>query len=142
VRQAAGGRLHGTAVAIDGHGVLIAGPSGSGKSDLAMRLIDRGARLVADDQVLVHVEDDVPILSAPDRLAGLIEVRGLGIVRWPTVGHVALTLWVDLRQEDRMPEPQQRRVVGLLVPRISVDPRPASAPIKVEWAVRGVEVIR
>ena len=71
--------LHATAISINGQAVLLIGPPGSGKSDLALRLIDRGALLIADDQVALTEVDGVLHASAPAATAGLIEVRGLGI---------------------------------------------------------------
>ena len=76
--------LHATAVALDGQAVLLLGPSGSGKSDLALRLVAAGWRLVADDRVVVTPNGDHLFASAPPRLTGLMEVRGVGIVPEPT----------------------------------------------------------
>src|SRR5207302_5769467 len=73
--------LHATAVAIDGCAVLLRGVSGSGKSDLALRLIDAGARLVADDQSELHRQGETIVVRSPPAIAGLIEVRGVGLVR-------------------------------------------------------------
>ena len=78
--------LHASCVELAGTGVVLLGPSGSGKSDLALRLIDGGARLVADDRVVVERSGDRLIARPPEAIAGLIEVRGLGIMR---VGHCA-----------------------------------------------------
>ena len=74
-------QVHGTCIAIDGAGVLLRGPSGCGKSDLALRLIDGGAVLVADDRVSLEARAGDLVASAPDALAGLLEVRGVGIER-------------------------------------------------------------
>ena len=71
--------VHGSAVAIGSLGVLIVGPSGSGKSDLALRLIDRGAKLISDDILYIESADGVPILAYAPSIAGKIEVRGIGI---------------------------------------------------------------
>ena len=125
--------VHATAVAIAGKGVLLLGPPGSGKSDLALRLIDRGAILIGDDRV--HVAEDGTLHPAP-ALAGLIEVRGLGILPTPHVGAVPACLAVELgKAPQRMPEPAVRRVGGLSLPMIAVAPFEASAPLKVELAV-------
>lgn len=125
--------IHATAVAIAGKGVLLLGPPGSGKSDLALRLIDRGAVLIADDRV--HVADN-GLLHAPPVLAGLIEVRGIGILPMPHVDAVPATLAVDLGVvPQRMPEPAVRTVAGLVLPVIAVAPFDASAPLKVELVV-------
>ena len=73
--------VHGTVVAIEGEAMLLRGPPGAGKSDLALRLIDGGARLVADDQALLRRADNQVLARAPAAIAGLIEVRGVGILR-------------------------------------------------------------
>jgi serine kinase of HPr protein (carbohydrate metabolism regulator) len=131
--------VHATAVAIDGRGVLISGPSGAGKSDLALRLIDRGAELVADDQVRARrVADDV-LLDAPPTIAGRIEVRGVGIVTMPHRDDVPLALCVALGSEERLPAPRTRDLLGRAVREVAIDPRPASAPLKVELALRRPE---
>jgi serine kinase of HPr protein (carbohydrate metabolism regulator) len=128
--------LHATAVAIDGQGVLIEGPSGSGKSDLALRLLDRGAALVADDQVRVARDGAAVRLACPERIAGLIEVRGLGILRVTAAAGAPLALCVTLGEEARLPEPATRDVLGAAVRAVTLDPRAPSAPIKVELALR------
>lgn len=125
--------IHATAVAVGGLGVLLLGPPGSGKSDLALRLIDRGAVLIADDRV--HVAAD-GTLHPPPGLAGLIEVRGLGIVAMPHVQGLAPVLAVDLGQvAERMPEPAVRTIGALRLPVVAVAACDASAPLKVELAV-------
>lgn len=95
---------HGTCVDWGGRGVLLLGPSGSGKSDLALRLIDAGAVLVADDQTELS-EDGVA--SAPERLRGLLEVRGVGILRFPYVEKTKIALTVRLapaNKVERLPD--------------------------------------
>lgn len=129
--------LHVSAVAIDGRAVLMEGRSGSGKSDLSLRLIDRGAVLVSDDYTLLVRTDDRLIARAPAAIAGRIEVRGLGIVAMPHVDGVEVALIVRLDDgPSRLPEPERRRIAGVEVPQIALDPFPASAPIKVELALR------
>jgi len=124
-------RFHASCAARDGHGVLLLGPSGSGKSDLLLRLVDRGFALVADDQV--EVEDGVA--RAPAALAGLIEVRGLGVLRLPWVASAPLALAVVLGEGEgeRLPEPARDPRLGL--PRVSLDPWAASAPLRVSLAL-------
>jgi HPr kinase/phosphorylase len=101
--------VHGTTVALEGEGVLLRGPSGGGKSDLALRLIDGGARLIADDQTeLARVADGL-LARSPASIAGRMEVRGIGILRVPTVPSALLRLVIDLVAPDRverLPEPQ------------------------------------
>lgn len=129
--------VHGTAIVIGDKGVLILGASGAGKSDLALRLIDRGAILVADDQVIVATSGGRVIVRAPGRIAGRMEVRGLGLVEVPYRAEAPLMLCVELAPEaDRLPEPAVRMVAGIPVPAVTIDPRPPSAAIKVEWALR------
>ena len=128
--------LHATAVAIDGAGVLLLGASGSGKSDLALRLIDRGAELISDDYTLLTRDGDALIASAPATIAGLIEVRGIGIVplpHRPTV-RIALLARLDVTPA-RMPEARVERLCDVSVPVVALDPREPSAPIKLEIAL-------
>ncbi|HAE01429.1 MAG TPA: serine kinase, partial [Rhodospirillaceae bacterium] len=88
--------VHGTTIAIDGRGVLLRGASGAGMSDLALRLIDAGAELVADDQTALTVDKGILYAQAPDQLRGLLEVRGIGIMTLPYRNHCALALLADL----------------------------------------------
>lgn len=129
--------MHASCVAIDGRAVLIAGPSGSGKSDLALRLIDRGFVLVSDDQTIVRKENGRLVASAPATIAGKLEIRGIGIVDMETVSDVPVALAVDLTSEiQRLPDDsRERTVLGLRVPLISVDALTASAPSKVALAL-------
>lgn len=129
--------LHATSVAIAGRAVLLSGPSGSGKSDLALRLIDRGGILVSDDYTLVKRIDGRLLATAPTTIAGKIEVRGIGIVDLPSVGEAPVALLVDLFDRvERMPlDPLLRIVAGMQVPVIKIAPFEASAPIKVELAL-------
>ena len=128
--------LHASCVAIGGRAVLIAGPSGSGKSDLALRLIDRGAVLVSDDYTLLIRGADRLSATAPATIAGRIEVRGIGIVDMPHVEHVPVALLVELADAtDRMPDAAPRSIAGMSVPSLLVKPLESSAPIKVELAL-------
>jgi serine kinase of HPr protein (carbohydrate metabolism regulator) len=129
--------LHASCVAIDGRAVLIEGRSGSGKSDLALRLIDRGARLVSDDYTMVVRERDRLLAQPPATIAGQIEVRGLGIVEMPHAERVAVALVVSLADEvERMPaDGATRTIAGIAVPSIALAGHEASAPIKVGLAL-------
>ena len=132
-------RVYGTSVALRGEGILLRGPSGCGKSDLALRLIDRGALLVADDQTELHAEDDEILMTAPATIAGQIEVRGLGILQVPCVAAAPLRVVVDLTPAadiERMPEPRACRFFGRSVPVIMLAPFEASAVAKLRLAVQ------
>ena len=129
--------LHVTTVAIGGRGVMIEGPSGAGKSDLALRLIDRGALLVSDDYTNLKAEGGRLVASAPNTIAGKIEVRGLGILTMPYADDVPIALLVRLTCEvERMPmAAMARTIAGIEVHEVGIDPRHPSAPIKVELAL-------
>jgi HPr kinase/phosphorylase len=130
--------VHATAVAIGGRAVLLRGPSGSGKSDLALRLIDAGARLVADDQTRVERDGDILLVRAPEPIAGLIEVRGLGIVRVESLPVARLALIADLvavQHVERLPEPSSETIFRLAIPRVAIAPFEVSAPIKLRLAL-------
>lgn len=133
-------QIHATCVAFDEGGVLLRGPSGAGKSDLALRLIDRGARLVADDRVDLDRRACGGLRARPPAaLAGLIEVRGLGILRVPFVAEARIALIVDLmprEQVERLPEDRFEDLLGVAVRRLALDPFDGSAPLKLSIAVR------
>ena len=132
--------LHATSVAIDGHAVLLQGVSGTGKSDLALRLIDRGAVLISDDQTLLVRRGQTLVARAPGTIRGLIEVRELGIVTLPWVEDVPVALLVRLGAEPmRMPERRQRRLAGIVVRELAFEAFHASTPLKIEWALRQPE---
>jgi HPr kinase/phosphorylase len=98
--------IHASCVALGGKGVLLLGPSGAGKSDLALRLIDGGARLVADDRCELFVRAGKLCARAPDSIAGLIEMRGIGIIALPHAKSVAVAMAVRLGAGSaRLPEP-------------------------------------
>ena len=135
-------RLHATTVAIDGMAVLIEGASGSGKSDLALRLIDRGAILVSDDQTLVARAGATLLARAPMTIAGRIEVRGIGLLAMPYVEDVPVALLVRVDGAiERMPERSVRNIAGIDVREVAIAPFEASAPIKVELSLRNPEPI-
>ncbi|MEZ0497741.1 HPr kinase/phosphorylase [Sphingomonas sp. IW22] len=131
---------HATCVAIGGHAVLIEGRSGAGKSDLALRLIDRGATLVSDDQTLLHHRDGLLLASAPATIRGRMEVRGLGIVAMPWIDDVPVALVVRSETEpERMPlEHRTRPIAGVQLPCVGLAALESSAPIKVELALARV----
>ncbi|WP_309628427.1 HPr kinase/phosphatase C-terminal domain-containing protein [Brevundimonas sp.] len=125
--------IHATAVARYGpagwRAVLLRGPSGSGKSDMALRLIDAGWRLVADDYAHVWASGDGLHACAPERIAGRIEARGLGVLDAATRPAARVCLLVDCVQAtpERLPEPAFEIVADVGLPRLVLDIRPASA---------------
>jgi serine kinase of HPr protein (carbohydrate metabolism regulator) len=130
--------IHVSSVAIGGRAVLIGGRSGAGKSDLALRLIDRGASLISDDYTFVRRVQGQALASAPERIAGKIEIRNVGIVELPAAVDVPVALYVDLSGEPvRLPEATDRlTIAGISIPSVALDGHHASAPLKVEAALR------
>lgn len=130
--------LHATSVAIGGRAVLLCGPSGVGKSDLALRLIDRGATLVSDDYTLLKWVDGRLEATAPQTITGMMEVRGIGLVDMPCIDYARVALMVDLSGDiDRMPaDPEERMIAGAAIPVVRIAPLEPSAPIKVELALK------
>jgi HPr kinase/phosphorylase len=130
--------IHASCVDLAGVGVLLRGPSGVGKSDLALRLIDTGARLVADDRVTLEPDDGVVYARSPKALHGLIEVRGLGLRHLPALARARLGLVVDLVEAsavERMPEEDLRCTLeGVALPLIRLFAFEASAPAKLRLA--------
>jgi len=129
--------LHASTVALDGRAVMISGPSGSGKSDLALRLLDRGFTLVSDDQTIVRRESERLIASAPPTISGKLEIRGVGIVAIEHVDDVPVALLVELTSDiQRLPDDSRERpILGVPLPLISVDAMTASAASKVALAL-------
>ena len=122
-------QIHASCAAREGQGVLLLGPSGSGKSDLLLRLLDHGFALVADDRV--ELSDGMA--SVPVALAGLLEVRGLGVVRLPHLPSARVALAVELGLGERLPAPATHALSGQ--PLVRIDPAAASAPQRVALAL-------
>lgn len=138
--------VHGTCVALGQRAALLRGESGSGKSDLALRFLalpgDGSLRphLVADDQVFIDAEDGQAIASAPETLAGLIEVRGLGIAEMQYIAAAPLVLVCDLVTSDTVPrmppEPWDRiALAGSSIPTLKLSAFEDSAPLKLRMAL-------
>lgn len=131
--------IHATCIAVGDAGVLLRGPAGSGKSDLALRLIDGGGELVADDVVDLTLAGPGQLrASAPPALAGLLEVRGIGPLRLPFRDHVILRLSVDLMPAagiERVPLPSEAEFLDCRLPLLRLDPLTASAAARLRLAV-------
>ena len=142
--QAAHVWLHASCIQLGGVGVVLLGASGVGKSDLALRLIDAGALLVADDQLRVEVGPSGLLGRPAATLAGLLEVRGLGIVRLPYCRVSPLGLAVELDAAGpvlRLPEPSCHTVLGVGLRRLCLDPHEASAVAKIRLGLSAEQVI-
>ena len=135
-------RVHATAIAVGRRGVLIRGPSGSGKSDLALRVLALGpsallqepVKLVADDQVILTSEPGAVIATAPSVLRGRLEVRGVGILEVAAAAQCEIVLVADLVREgpiERFPDPWPViHLLGYDVPLMRLLPFEDSAPAK------------
>ena len=116
---------HGTSLVIGKQGILLRGKSGSGKSDLALRLIHQGATLIADDQTEVIAKDKTLIATCPKPLEGKLEVRGLGILDVPFVKKHPLHILIDLvnwQNIERLPEKKTERLEGITCSFYELDP--------------------
>jgi serine kinase of HPr protein (carbohydrate metabolism regulator) len=133
--------LHGSAVALEGSAVLLRGKSGSGKSDLALRLIAAGGTLICDDQVVLEHRQDKIMMEAVDAIRGLIEVRGVGLVKYPVAPPTRLRLVVDLApREDvpRLPDWEMTDILGIDIPRLRLHAFDASTPLKI---IKAIELV-
>ena len=135
-------KVPGTSVEVEGLGVLFRGPTGSGKSDLALRMIDNGARLIADDYTELSAENSTLMARAPETIQDLLEVRGIGILKIGRVLQAKLGVVIDLvtaEQVERRPEDESIELLGIRVPLFRLTPLEASGPAKVRLIVRWVK---
>ena len=110
--------VHATAISLDGRGALLRGASGSGKSALALEMMAFGAALIADDRVILSRASDSVIAACPPALSGLIEARGLGLLRAGPAGPAPLCCVVDLDAviADRLPPRRHVTLLGCALP--------------------------
>lgn len=131
-------RVHGTSVAWKQAALLLRGPSGSGKSDLALRLVEAGAGLIADDQTCLAMRKGRLTASSPPPIADLLEIRGIGIVQVAAASAAPLVLVVDLVLPEnlvRSPKAAHCTYLGVTLPRIFLAPFEASAVAKLRHAM-------
>jgi len=131
--------LNATCISLDDKGVLIAGPPGAGKSDLALRLIDTGAQLVADDQTELRVEKNELVAGAPKSINGLFEVRHVGLLRLPSVASARVALYIELallhEKLERLPEHEDMFLLDRPIRRFRLPSFAASTPAKIRAAL-------
>ena len=127
-------RIHSTSVVIDDNGVLILGDSGSGNSDLALRLIDNGATLISDDISICKKNSNDIYLYCPPEIKGLLEVREVGIITVPFVERIKLRLVVNLKSNnnERFPKDSSFRILGIKIPIINIEGKNSSAVAKIK----------
>ena len=130
-------KVHATCIALNGQGVLLQGTSGSGKSDLALCLINNGALLISDDQVVLKRCGQQVLASAPEGFSGLLEVRGIGICSFDYLSECPLKLIVTLQSEqiiERMPDLHNsyQDLLGVEIPHFVLNPFEASAVAKIK----------
>ena len=127
-------RMHSSSVVIDDNGVLILGDSGSGKSDLALRLIDNGATLISDDISICRKNSNNIYLYCPPEIKGLLEVREIGIITVPFVERIKLRLVVNLKSNnnERFPKDTSFRILGIKIPTINIEGKNSSSVAKIK----------
>ena len=128
-------QIHATCINLEGLGLLLRGPSGSGKSDLALRMMENNSQLIADDRVDLTLEDGVLIARAPSCRRGLLEVRGVGVIEVPYSNSIQILGIINLVENNkiqRMPVPRMEFLLGVKIPSYQLDPWEASTATKVK----------
>ncbi len=127
-------KFHSTSIVFEDNGLMILGKSGSGKSDLALRLIDSGATLISDDITICRKINSQIFLFSPEETKGLLEVREVGVITVPYVENIRLNLIARLVDEEitRMPKPENLRILGIKIPKFRINGRNPSSIVKVK----------
>lgn len=134
--------IHASCIAINNKAILLLGKSGSGKSDLALRLIDGGAQLITDDYVEITACETTLTAAPPQKLEGLIEAQGVGILTMPFIHDIEIKLAINLipREEvERLPEPQFFSCLEQQIPLLSLCSHDASTPTKIRFYIKQIE---
>lgn len=130
---------HATCILIKGKGVLLEGPSGAGKSDLALRLMSLGAQLVSDDYITLSKKAGALVATAPEKIAGKMEVRGLGLIDIDHAREAAIDLVIDLKPREhvpRLPKGNTKTLEGVSIPILTLHAFDASTPDKILLALK------
>lgn len=130
--------IQASAVAIDGRALIIEGEPGSGKSSLALALIDRGATLIGDDGIEVRRDGDCVLACPPPNIAGLIEIRNVGLVEFEIAPPTPIALILTLSNvAERLPgSAPPRETLGLAIPQLAFMPGSIAPAPRAEWALR------
>ncbi len=127
-------KFHATSIVLEENGIMILGKPGSGKSDLALRLIDNGATLVSDDLTICKKIGENIFLFSTEEIRGLLEVREIGIITVPYVEKVRLKMITELTNNDneRLPKPKSVKILGVKIPKLNINGKNPSAVAKVK----------
>lgn len=134
-------RVHSSAIVLEDNGILIIGDSGSGKSDLALRLIDSGATLISDDVTICEKKKNLIYLSAPSETKGLLEVREVGIITVPFVEGIILRMIVKLEDGglERIPKKNNYKIFGQKIPMLTINGKNSSSVVKVKVKLNEIQ---
>ena len=134
-------RVHSSAIVLEDNGILIIGDSGSGKSDLALRLIDSGATLISDDITICEKKKNLIYLSAPSEIKGLLEVREVGIITVPFVDGIILRMIVKLEAGglERIPQKNNYKIFGQKIPMLTINGKNSSSVVKVKVKLNEIQ---
>ena len=134
-------RVHSSAIVLEDNGILIIGDSGSGKSDLALRLIDSGATLISDDITICEKKKNLIYLSAPSETKGMLEVREVGIITVPFVEGIILRMIVKLEagRLERIPQKNNYKIFGQKIPMLTINGKNSSSVVKVKVKLNEIQ---